>query len=242
MLVFFHCHKAAGTTVIHAAKASGLKLPENHRNGNPFDQNGKRIDWDALSAEQAVDQLEGLKKQGVDMIALEFNTPAWSVLDQIDGLRLFTILRDPAARALSNFRMDVRNHAPLRRQVFGVPSYMNDSSLFRSNNYYTRFFCGVGPKAKLGRDHLQFAKHKLATFEQVCILERGDMAQKLAPLGFKEESFGWKNEGKSKKPSDFDPEKEWLDLKAFPDDPQFFAENCYDYALYAHFMYRAVHG
>ena len=197
MLLFFHCHKAAGTTVTRAAEASGMKLTEGHRNGNPVNDEGKPLDWTTLNREQTIEKFSGFQRQGVDMVAVEFSFPTWQVLEEVSrevgGLRMFTVLRDPAARALSNYRMDVLNNLIPRDRLFGFYGFMNGASLFRTDNFYTRFFCRIPPKARISRDHLQFAKKKLSGFDQVCVLERGDMAQRLAPLGFREESFGWLN-------------------------------------------------
>lgn len=216
-----------------------MKLPDGHRNGNPVDAEGKLVDWSALGKAATLELFAGYERQGVDMLAVEFSFPAWSTLDELPGLRMFTVLREPAARAMSNFRMDVLNNHIPRERVFGFSAYMNGASLFRADNYYTRFFCRLPPKAKISRDHLDFAKRKLSQFDSVCVLEKGNLPEKLAPLGFDSSVFGWKNANKDKKKFHrFDADKEGFDLKGFPDDPEFFAENRYDYALYAYFMNR----
>jgi len=237
VLVFFHCHKAAGTTVTRAAEASGMKLPEGHRNGNPVDATGKLVDWSGLGKAATLDLFAEYERQGVDMLAVEFSFPAWSTLTEIPDLRMFTVLREPAARALSNFRMDVLNNHIARERVFGFAAFMNGASLFRADNYYTRFFSRIPPKAKICKDHLDFAKRRLAQFDSVCVLEKGNLPEKLAPLGFDRAAFGWQNANRDKKKfQTFDVEQEGIDLKSFPDDPEFYAVNCYDYALYAYFM------
>ena len=243
MLIFFHCHKAAGTTITRAAEASGMKLPEGHRNGNPVDSDGKVIDWANLGKSATLDFLEKCDAQGVDMLSVEFSFPSWSTLAEVPNLKMFTVLRDPAARALSNYRMDVLNNHVLRDRIFGFQSFMNGASIFRSDNFYTRFFCRVPPNAKLCRENLDFAKRRLEGLDAVCVLEKGNLPEKLEPLGFRAESFGWANANKSKKKfQNYDSEREELDLKSFPGDPQFFAENCYDYALYAYFLDKETHG
>lgn len=241
MLIFFHCHKAAGTTVTKAAEASGMKLPEGHRNGNPFDSNGQRVNWDTLGKAATLDLFAEYERQGVDMVAVEFSFPAWGTLAEIPDLKMFTVLREPAARALSNFRMDVLGNNLARERTFGFSSYINNSTLFRADNFYTRFFCRIPPKARICKDHLDFARRKLETFDSVCILEQGNLPEKLSPLGFDKAAFGWKNANhRKKKFHNFDTEKEGFDLRKFPDDPEFYASNAYDYALYAYFLHNSI--
>lgn len=240
MLLFFHCHKAAGTTVTKAATKSGMKLAPGHRNGNPVDADGKVIKWGDLNEDATLEVFSALERDGVDLVAFEFSFPPWATLAKLPNTRVFTVLREPAARAFSNYRMDVANGYVSQERVFGFYSFMNNASLIRSHNYYTRFFSGVGPRAKITQDHLHFAKKRLAEFETVCIVEHGNLADHLGPFGFEPSAFRWENSSNhNRKVREVNKQGEF-DLATFPDDPQFFADNCFDYALYAHFLNRQV--
>ena len=239
MRIFFHCHKAAGTTVTHAAAASGMRLPDGHRNGNPVDGDGRIIDWAKLPDDETQALLEEYKRSGIDMISFEFSMPKWSVLEAVEGLEFFTVLREPIARAFSNYRMDILNNYVKRDRVFGFASYMSSESLFRSDNYYTRFFSRVSPKAKLTRDHLAFARRRLEGFSAVAVLERNNLAQKFRPLGFDPDAFTPTNTraGKKKKIERYRENPDQIDIDTFPVDPDFHAENMFDTALYAYFLH-----
>ena len=45
MIVYLHMHKCAGTSVVRAAQASGLRLPALHQNGNLLDPDGKPLKY-----------------------------------------------------------------------------------------------------------------------------------------------------------------------------------------------------
>lgn len=240
MLFFFHCHKAAGSTVVDAAQRSGIRLPQTHRNGNLLDAEGKVLRWSALSTEEALERIATERAQGTEMLCFEFDYPDWTALRSIPGTQWFTVLRDPMARAFSNYRMDVLAGFVKQGQVLGFDSYMNGASLFRADNYYVRFFSGrFGPgRDPVSRDHLALALRRLEELDAVAILEQGTLAETLSPLGFKAESFGWRNRHEVRRQKDDAPA--WtadLDIDSFPVEPEFYQRHAFDYALYA----RAAH-
>ena len=235
MLVFFHCHKVAGTSIVRAAEASGMKLPEGHRNGNPVDAEGTRITWSDLPDDAVFERFETFRRDSVDMVAFEFDSPFWSVLERIDGLRLFTVLREPNARSFSNFRMDVLN-GDLRkaRFVYGYNTYQNFTGLFRATNYYTRFFSRCPLTEEVTRDHLNFALSRLNTFDSVCVLETGSLPAHLGRLGFAPETLGQFNASTAERVRTYaDQPHPHFDVETFPAEPEFFVRNAYDCALYS---------
>ncbi|WP_028029721.1 hypothetical protein [Gemmobacter nectariphilus] len=243
LTIFFHCHKAGGTTVVDAAINSGLKLPDSHANGNPLGADGQLIDWKTLSEDQTLETLGGFQAQGVEFLCFEFSTPKWGILKKLPGLQLITVLRDPQARAFSNFRMFVLNEPEKRQSVKNFDSFMNNRSLFRSNNFYTRFFTRTGIKAELDDSHLGGAIRNLNGFDAVCILERGNMAERLEPFGFRPEAFGWKNANVHKKKFiNFDSDKHGIDITTYPDTASFQRKNALDYALYSYFLHKDLEG
>lgn len=241
MKLFFHCHKAGGTTIVAAAKNSGMKLPAAHNNGNPLGDDGKPIDWSALSDTETVRVIEEMRDAGIDFFCFEFSTPKWSVLQSIEGIQCFTVLREPLARSFSDFRMAVLNGNIQREKVFGFASFLSGNSLMRSDNFYTRFFTRTAAKARLSSDHFDEALRRLESFAAVGILELGDLHAQLGLLGFTKESFGWKNaNAKKKKFHAFDPQNEGINVSKFPNDPTFFVDNAMDAALYSHFLHRSM--
>ena len=243
MTIFFHCHKAGGTTIVDAALKSGLKLPLQHSNGNPLGNDGKPLKWTAMSEEQTIETITGFQSEGVQLFCCEFSIPQWKCIKKIKGLNLVTVLREPQARAFSNLRMDILNgHIP-RDAVDSFSSFMNNSTLFRSNDYYTRFFTRRGPKAELNETDLQKAIRNLNNFDAVCILERGNMAERLEPFGFRPETFGWKHANiRKKKFVTFAPEKQGIDITTYPETASFQRNNALDYALYSYFLHKDVEG
>ncbi len=104
MLAFFHFHKCAGSTIVDAAAKSGLKLPPQHRNGNPLNDYGLRIEWSKIDESECEEILCRFRDQGIDLVAFEHDIPPWAVLDRVAGLRFLTVLREPQSRAFSNYK------------------------------------------------------------------------------------------------------------------------------------------
>lgn len=242
MKAFFHCHKAGGTTVVKAAIASGMQLPARHRNGNPIDADDQRIDWDLISDEEALDTLRRLQDSGVDLLCFEFNTPSWRVLEQIEGLQTFTVIREPLSRTFSNYRNDVVAGA-LTDGIYGFASYTAVDKLFRAPNFYTRFFTRAEVTDRLTIDHLHAAIAYLEDMERVAVLERGNLGAQLEGLGFAPDAFEWKNANANKtKFKKLLDRGSRLDVTTYPTDPGFCEKNALDMVLYSYFLNKAVHG
>ena len=238
-VIFFHCHKAGGTTIVDAAKRSGFKLPQDHRNGNPLDSEGKAIKWFRLSDEEATRNISRLNDEGVNFFCFEFSIPKFSVLDKFEDFHYITVLRDPLARAYSNFKMDVFHRYVDPVKISHFSKYMNGDNLVQSNNYYTRFFSGLRNQGSVDKSHLETAIKFIHKFDMVCILERGNMNQKLAPLGFDPEVFGWKNSAKAKKRfQNNDVQNSDVKINSFPICAEFQKNNAFDYALYSYFLHK----
>lgn len=237
--VFFHCHKAGGTTVVEAALRSGLKLPAAHANGNPVGADGELINWRALSEAATVETITRFRDEGVGFFCVEHTVPRWPALRRIDGLEFVTVLREPQARAFSNFRMDVLNRLVTLKKGTDFAAYMNDRSLFRSHNFYTRFFARIAAGVELTDDHFARALAVLDRFAAVCILERGNLGERLAPFGFAPEAFGWKNvNARKKRFVTYDVEATGVDIVTFPQTAEFHRLNAYDSALYSQFLHK----
>ena len=156
MIGFLHFHKAAGTSVVNAAIASGLRLPDGHANGHPLSETGGMLTFCDKTAEQVGAILDDFEFQGIECFAMEWDFVHQSALAALRKTRLVTVLRDPLARAISNFRMDVVNHW-CGDMCFGLATYLDQSETFRSNNYYTRLLCSLAPSVAVTVDHVQYA-------------------------------------------------------------------------------------
>jgi hypothetical protein len=143
MFVFIHLHKCAGTSVVDAVAATGLRLPDKHANGNPYD-GGIIVDYfSKMTPAQFMQFMKRMKREGVEFFAMEWDMPQLQIVRQAHeelGANFFTILRDPLDRAISNMRMDAGFG-------WGTPftdldSYFDSSATYRSANYYTKFLSG----------------------------------------------------------------------------------------------------
>ena len=239
MRIFFHCHKAGGSTVVDAALKSGMRLPDNHVNGLPFHDDGRRVRWSRMSNEDSFNLISRYRDQGVDLMCFEFDFPRWSVLNQLTELTFFTVLRDPMARAWSNYRYTMGRAKAKGIEPMTFDDWLDGSGLFRANDFYTRFFCRTDPSEHLTQSRCDSVIKKLATFACVAILERNNLAERLAPLGFDETAFGWKNAGDSGSPATASADHG--QLPHFPTRQRWYRNNALDYALYAYFLNADVH-
>ncbi len=241
MILFYHCRKAGGSTVVDAAVKSGLTLPDQHSNGNPRDGSGELIAWNQMEDKAALEALQGFQDAGVSFMCFEFSTPKWSVIDKLKGVRFATVLREPQARAFSNYRMAVLNNPKkMYESVFGFQSYMRGNALTTSSNYYTRFFTRARPQDALTTEHLDFTLNRLNDFDVVGVLERNNLGDRFADLGFDPEAFGWKNASKSKKEFTKLEKKGQLDVSTYPTSPEFFQAHNLDATLYSYFLHNDI--
>jgi hypothetical protein len=184
MLLFVHMHKCAGTTVTRSAKLSGLKLPERNGNGNLLDASGRAIRYARAYPGLVQQTIEFQRHLGVQFMAVEEDFPNLAGIPS--GVVLFTILRDPFERAVSNFRFaKSRGSAPadLRFRDFFNVRYTTRGPLARSANYYVRKLNEAEPLDRLGPRHLELALFTLAQFRSVIVLGRDDLPSALAELG-----------------------------------------------------------
>lgn len=185
MLAFVHMHKCAGTSVVKSARKSGLKLPARHKNGNLRTDADSNVRYAELSRSEFDGMMEELKRDGVEFLALEFDFPPLEYF-RYHGIDLFTVLRHPLKRAVSNFRFaKSRGNAPPEQSFrdFMNRGSTRDGPLSRTSNYYTRKLCQLSPTDPLTADHLRQAQDTLAAFRSVVILESGELEQALIALG-----------------------------------------------------------
>jgi len=242
MIFFFHCHKAGGSTVVKAAQEGGMTLPPNHANGNVTEADGSLIRWDALSDEAATERLQTLSDQGVNFLAFEFSMPSLKVLSRFEQARHVAVLREPLARMYSNFKMDVAQDYIALDGVFGIDSYVRTADAdYRSNNYYIRFFCRLGPNEPVRPEHLTYTLALLKGFDVVGVLETAPLAADLQAIGLPFDDAGWTNStAKSTKFQTAAARMSALSLDSYPVSPDFIEANRYDYALYSYFMQQAM--
>jgi hypothetical protein len=237
MIVYLHMHKCAGTSVIRAARASGLRLPQAHRNGNLVDAAGTEIKFRRMGADAVVALLRRQIDAGVEFMAMEWDFPALATLDRVGPLRLFTSLRDPLARAISNFKMD--KVAGWIDPAITFTDYVDADALYRADNYYVKMLGARWPADAMSEADLDHALAVLARFERVIVVEQGNMAAVLAAFGItpgavRANAF---NHGAARKRLGGD-RRLWVgqdEMRAF------IARNALDYRLYRHAT-RALRG
>ena len=230
MILYLHMHKCAGTSVVRAAAASGLRLPAQHQNGNLIAADDRPIKYRGMPSADLAALLDRQSDAGVQFMAMEWDFPRPEQFAGTRALRTFTSLRDPLARAISNFRMDkVAGHIdPAVR--FG--DYINGDALYCSDNYYVKMLCQLWPKDHATPADLAFAMDVLASFEAVIVIEQANMPQVLARFGITPEATRHNafHADPAHYPSGDDP-RLWISDREIRD---FIARNTLDYALYCH--------
>ena len=231
MIIYLHMHKCAGTSVIRSAQASGLRLPEVHQNGNLLDADAKPLKYRGMRRQDLIALLQRHRDDGVQFFAMEWDFPRFHMFDALPDLRFFTSLREPVARAISNFRMDKVAGWIAPEMRFG--DYINGDALYRSDNYYTRILGQLWPKDTATPADLDHALAVLAGFEAVIVVEQGNMAQVLPRFGIAAEPRRFNR---------FDAEAararlgdDWHLRVSQREIGDFIARNAFDFALYRHF-------
>jgi hypothetical protein len=230
VIVYLHMHKCAGTSVIRAAQASGLRLPRMHRNGNLIDAVGCEIKFRRMADPAIVALLREQIDAGVEFLAMEWDFPALGLIEQAGPVRLFTSLRDPLARAISNFRMD--KAAGWIAPDLRFTDYIDATALYRSDNYYTRILGQRWPGDPLAEADGDRALAVLDRFEAVIVVEQGNMHGVLARFGIASHPV------RANAGSAGNDRRLWVgqdEIRAFID------RNALDYRLYRHWT-RAVRG
>jgi hypothetical protein len=235
MIIYLHMHKCAGTSVVRAAQAGGLRLPALHQNGNLLDPDGKPLKYRNVSRADLAMLLLQHRADGVEFIAMEWDFPPFDWFDEGPPVRFFTSLREPAARAISNFRMDKVAGWIAPDMRFG--DYINGDALYRSDNYYTKILCRRWPRDTVTAADHDHALAVLSAFEAVILVEQGNMAQVLAQFGMAPEPFRF-NRFDAERARDRLGDDRALAVSQ-SEIGDFIARNTCDFALYRHFT-RAV--
>jgi hypothetical protein len=186
MLIFLHMHKCAGSTVVRKARQAGLVLPEHNHNGNLVKPNGRNLRYETMDADAVRLVLERQASKGVEFFAIEWDFPPVEYFRCDVSIDLFTVLRDPFARAVSNYRFAKLSGSVHKDVVFQELmnwSYSKAGPLARSANYYTRKLCSELSLAPIGESHLKRAAEVLDAFKSVIVLERDDLDLELERLG-----------------------------------------------------------
>ena len=181
MIVYLHMHKCAGTSVVRTALASGLRLPAQHQNGNLLRDDGRPLKYRGMTADDVRAVIEQERDAGTQFMAIEWDCPPIEQLRAIADVRLLTSLRDPLARAISNFRMD--KVAGWIAPEVDFAAYINGDALYASDNYYTKMLCQLWPKDTASAAHGERALAALDAFEAVIVVEQGNLAACLASFG-----------------------------------------------------------
>lgn len=187
MIIYLHMHKCAGTSVIRSAAASGLRLPAMHANANLIDHHGHAIKYRGMARTALAGLLQHQIATGVAFMAMEWDFPRIDMFDDVAPLRFFTSLRDPLARAISNFKMDkVAGWCPLDMPF---ADYINGDAQYRSDNYYVKLLGQLWPKDTAHAADLDYAMAVLTGFEAVIVVEQGNMNAVLAQFDVTPEPF-----------------------------------------------------
>ena len=186
MMIFVHMHKCAGSTVVRKARNGGLRLPVEHHNGNLVDARGKHVRYDRLPRADLHRLLEQQQADGVEFFAMEWDFPILEDLEGVVPLEIFTVLRDPYERVLSNYRFAKLTGAVRQEVVFQQFmnwSYTKAGPLARSSNYFTRKLSAAESMDSLDERNLDRAMEVLSKFKTVVILGVQDLDAELAKIG-----------------------------------------------------------
>lgn len=235
MIIYLHMHKCAGTSVIRAAQASGLRLPAVHQNGNLLNEDGSPLKYRGMARETLAALLNRHIDAGVEFMAMEWDFPRRDVFDGIGPLRFFTTLRDPLSRAISNFKMDKVAGWIDPDQSFA--DYIDGGALYCSDNYYVKILGQLWPKDNPGAADLEHALAMLTRCDGVIVIEQGNMQRVLARFGIVPLARRFNTFEAGAARTRLDDNR----LLAVSENEarDFIARNTLDYALYRHFT-RAI--
>jgi hypothetical protein len=170
-LVWFqHFHRAGGTSLVDLALGNGESPWPRHENGNPCEPDGREIRlWDFTPKEltRFVDECES---GGVTFVATEWGVPDLTALAGDPRVYLFTCLRRPLDRFVSNFYFDLHSgYTPARNLRDYVGSRDREITM---PNYYCRMLARhYNRSMELDEKHFEAAKVALACFDRCLILE-----------------------------------------------------------------------
>lgn len=181
LIWFQHFHKAAGTSIVHAARESGERFYPSHRNGIPQTAAGDQLFlWQHSDSEliEFVDQCESL---GVTFVATEWGMPNVSLLARDPRVMLTTCIRQPYSRFISNFRYDLHygfttaaSMADYLDEGCNVPETGAHYKTRSMSDYYCRMLSSrYNLGSQLDEPWFERARQTLRMFDLVDIVERG---------------------------------------------------------------------
>jgi len=183
MIVFFHFHKAAGSTIVQSAEMMGLRFARSHANGHPLDSSGQPVTFAGKDFGWLQGFFAALADDGVQFISIEWWFPPVEMMLKIHGLTMCTVLRDPFNRAVSNFKMDLQQ-SYLGNRAYGMQSYLDFSAPHRSHDYYTREICGAYDRSTtITGEHLHYALNFLNCMKAVGCVEKFNLTEEFARIG-----------------------------------------------------------
>ena len=184
MLIFVHMHKCAGTAVRLAAQRSGFKLPARHRNGYLVDAEGEALRFVGMKRPRFDRLMTTQQRRGVTFFSMEWDFPPIDFFEPYD-VRLFTVLRNPLDRAISNYRYaKLRGRIPKTRtfrQLYKIENRSN--ALSRAPNYFIRKLCSLSALAPITEQHLEHAAEILRQFKVVSVIGHHNLDADLQQLG-----------------------------------------------------------
>ena len=96
-------HKSAGTSIVKMAERNGGKLYPSNDNGNPQEDNGKIKKLWSYPDWKLVMFIDKCEKLGVTFVATEWGAPDFEFLKKDKRVVIFTCLREPIDRYISNY-------------------------------------------------------------------------------------------------------------------------------------------
>ena len=143
LIWFQHFHKSAGSAIVQLAKLNAETFYPNHRNGNPYDDDGVILPIWEFSERDTEDFVERCLKSNVSFIATEWGCPNFSWLKNLPNVISITMIRDPWTRLKSNYYYDMLER--YERMMSISDYYFHHSLTYRQPNYYLKsLYRGAG--------------------------------------------------------------------------------------------------
>lgn len=177
MIVFLHFHKAGGSSVVERAEASGYVLPPRHANGHPIGEDGSILrPWEHGDA-QLREFFLSLQHAGVDFLALEWGFPRLDILAEVPDVEVWVLVRDPFARAQSNYAFDYANgHTDAKSFSAYRNSHIGE---FTRDNYYARAVLGEQVVADSSPETLETLLSQIpGLFANAAVLENRESVER----------------------------------------------------------------
>jgi hypothetical protein len=161
-----------GTSIVQLARKQPLKLYPYEANGNPHDSiTGHHLEIWNYSPSKLAAFLQYCREQNVEMICTEYGLPPINYIP--DDIILFTVIRNPFDRLISNYLYDKREgHTKLTLEEY----YTNVGPDYTSANFYLYSLSS-------GSNKLEDAQAMLDRCEYVLIQEQPSTFTQLSKLG-----------------------------------------------------------